>query len=86
MVFTTGCRGRSLLPVPGALPPPVSSLTLVSAELLLSHRLTPLSAAIFTAVFFPHHKGVITEALTTIADELGLGQWRVHLGAGWHWL
>jgi len=38
--------------VPGAPPCPPSSLTLVSAELFLSH-LTPLSAALYTAVFFP---------------------------------
>ena len=41
MVFTTGCRGISAL-APGAPPPPPSSLTLVSAELFLSHLLTPL--------------------------------------------
>ena len=42
MVFTTGCRGISA-PAPGAPPPPPSSLTLVSAELFLSHILSPLS-------------------------------------------
>jgi len=40
VVFSTGCRGISA-PVPGAPPPPSSSLTLVSAELFLSHILTP---------------------------------------------
>ena len=43
MIFTTGCRGISA-PAPGAPPPPPSSLTLVSAELFLSHILTPLSS------------------------------------------
>jgi len=38
MVFSIGCRGMSSL-APGALP----SLALVSAELFLSHSLTPLS-------------------------------------------
>jgi len=42
MVFTLGCRGTSA-PAPGVPPPPPSSLTLVSAELILSHSLTPLS-------------------------------------------
>ena len=38
--------GESLsAPAPGAPPPPPSSLTLVSAELFLSHLLTPLSLA-----------------------------------------
>jgi len=41
MVFSTGCRGFSAL-APGV-PPPPSSLTLVSAELFLLHNLTPLS-------------------------------------------
>ena len=39
MVFTMGCRGISA-PAPGAPPPPPSSLTLVSAELFLSHILS----------------------------------------------
>jgi len=42
MVFIIGCRAISA-PVPGASPPPPSSLTLVSAELFLSHILTVLS-------------------------------------------
>jgi len=41
MVFSTGCRGISA-PAPGAPPPSPSALTLVSAELLLSHCVTPL--------------------------------------------
>jgi len=43
MVFIMGCRGKLSAPVPGAPPPPPYSLTLVSAGLFLSHRLTPLS-------------------------------------------
>jgi len=42
MVFFMGCRRISAL-VPGAPSPPPYSLTLVSAELFLSHSLTPLS-------------------------------------------
>jgi len=42
MVFSTGCRGISA-PAPGALPHPPSSMTSVSAELFLSHILTPFS-------------------------------------------
>ena len=41
-VFFTGCRGISAL-APGATPPPALSLTLVSADLFLSHVLPPLS-------------------------------------------
>jgi len=51
MVFSTGCRGISA-PAPGAPPPPPSSLALVSAELFLSHRLTPLSSLLFYHSFF----------------------------------
>jgi len=47
VVFIMGCRGKISAPVPGAPPPPPSSLTLVSAELFLSHRLTPLSRLLF---------------------------------------
>jgi len=62
-------------------PPPPSSLTLVSAELFLSHILTPPFQQIF-----PLLKYVITEVLPPITDWLDLRQWRVCLSAGWHWL
>jgi len=54
MVFITGCKGRLSAPTFRAPPPPPpSSLTLVSAELFLSHRLTPLSSLPFhPRVFF----------------------------------
>jgi len=42
MVFSMGCKGISAL-VSGPHPPPPSSLTLLSAEIFLSHILTPLS-------------------------------------------
>jgi len=67
--------------------PPTSSLTLMSAKLFLSHRLTPLSSLPFHRSFFSspsslcYHRGA-----TTIADGFGLGQQCVHLRAGWHWL
>ncbi|XP_049649850.1 uncharacterized protein LOC126035357 [Accipiter gentilis] len=62
MVFTTGCRGISAL-VPGAPPPPPSSLTWVSAGLFLSHILTPLFRLLLRSRFFPLLKYVIPEAL-----------------------
>jgi len=47
-------RGNSLLQHLEHLLPPPSSVTLMSADLFLSHRLTPLSQLpFFTAVFFP---------------------------------
>jgi len=53
MVFSMSCKGRHSAPAPGSPPPPPSSLALVSAELFLSHRLTPLSSLPFLpAVFF----------------------------------
>ena len=59
MVFITGCGGVSA-PVPVAPPPPPSSLTLVSAELFLSHHLARLSFCSFV----PLLNSVIPEALT----------------------
>jgi len=52
MVFITACRGSSAL-APGAPPAPPSELTLVSAELFLSHCLTPLSQLLCHSRFFP---------------------------------
>jgi len=51
--------------VSGACPPPPSSLTLVSAELLLSHSLTPLSGCncCCAGFFSPLLKYVIPEVL-----------------------
>jgi len=51
MVFIMSCRGRLSAPASRA-PPPPSSLTLVSAELLLSHSLTPLSSLLSHRSFF----------------------------------
>jgi len=54
MVFITSCKGRVSAPTSRAPPPPPSSLTVVSAELFLSHRLTPLSRLPFSLQFvFP---------------------------------
>jgi len=89
MIFITSCKGRLTAPTFRAPPPPPpSSLTLVSAELFLSHRLTPLSTLPF------HHRGFFSSlsslcypsGTTTVANWLGLGQRRVRLRAGWHWL
>ena len=52
MVFCMGCRGISA-PAPGAPPPPPSSLTWVSAELFLSHALTPLFWLLLHSHFYP---------------------------------
>jgi len=50
--FIMSCKGRLAAPTFRAPPPPPSSLTLVSAELFLSHRLTPLSSLPFYQVLF----------------------------------
>jgi len=63
MVFIVSCKGKVSAPVSRAPPPPPSSLTLVSAELFLSYRLTPLSRLVYRCSFFPLLKYVIPEAL-----------------------
>jgi len=65
MVFSRGCRGISAL-APGAPPPSPSLLTLVSAELFLSHILTPLSCCKSPRFFFSLLKYVIPEALPSL--------------------
>ena len=52
MVFSMGCRGKVSALASWAPPLPPSSLTLVSAELFLSHSLTPLSRQPFHHSFF----------------------------------
>jgi len=53
LVFITSCKGRLSAPIFQAPPPPPpSSLTLVSAELFLSHHLTPLSNCCLNPEFF----------------------------------
>lgn len=49
MTFPLGCKG---VPAPGALPPSPPSLTLVSARLLLSHVLIPLSPLLLWNIFY----------------------------------
>jgi len=65
--------------------PSPSSLTLVSAELFLSHPLSPLSRLpFFSLQFFSPSLICYDRGTTTIADWLGLGQRRVCLRASWH--
>jgi len=85
MVFIMSCRRKLSTLAPGASPPPPSSLTLVSAELFLSHSLTPLSRTGSLQLFSPSYMCYHRSA-TTIADWLSLGQWWVLLRAGWHWV
>jgi len=61
MVCITGFRGKLPALTPGAPARPASSLTLVSAELLLTHHLTPLSCCRDFPP--PHLKHVVTEVL-----------------------
>jgi len=73
MVFITSCKGRVHAPTFQAPPPPPSSLILVSAELFLSHRLTPLSSPLFHLSFFlPLLNYVIPEALQPTLIGLAL--------------
>jgi len=63
-VFITSCKGRLSAPASRAPLPPLSSLTLVSAQLFLSYRLTLLSTLPLHHRFFvPLLKYVVTEAL-----------------------
>jgi len=50
--FITSYKGKLFAPASRAPPPPPSSLTLVSAELFLSHCLTPLSQLLSHHSFF----------------------------------
>jgi len=61
---------------------PPSALCLVSAELFLSHSLTPLSPL----PLHPRFSSLLKypRGAATVADRLGLGQWQVCLRAGWH--
>jgi len=64
-----------------------SSLTLVTAELFLSHHLTPLSQLpSHRRFFFFPFLNMLSQSTTIVADWLGLGQQRVRLRASWHWL
>jgi len=64
MVFITSCKGRLSAPTFWAPPSPSpSSLTLVSAELFLSHHLTPLSSLPF------HRRGFFFPFLTMLSQR-----------------
>jgi len=90
--WSSSCAARedSLLQHLEHLLHPHSSLTLVSAELFLSPVFTLLSCCschcTVMGLFFPPFLNTLSRGTTIIADGLGLGQWRVHLGASWHWL
>ena len=84
MVLSTGSRGISAR-VPEAHPPPPSSLTLLSAELFLSHILSPLSLLLLPSSFFPF-LNMLSLRLYYLHWWLSLGQQWVSLGGGWHWL
>ena len=68
-------------PAPGAPRTPPSALTLVSAFSLLSLAANALTQGLF----FPSSP-CYSRGATTVTDGLSLGQRRVCLGAGWHWL
>jgi len=73
MVCIMSCKGRLSAPASRAPPPPPSSLTLVSADLFLSHHLTPLSSLPFLRSFlFPLLNYVIIEALAPSLIGLAL--------------
>jgi len=79
-------QGKTLCSSISSTSSPSSSLTLVSAELLLSIHLTPLSNCRLTAVFSSSSLICYHRGTTTVADWLGLGQRWVRLRTGWHWL
>jgi len=91
MVCSMGCRGTSAL-APGEPPLAPSSLTLVSAELFLSHILTPLFWLLLHSSFFPLFQYIIPEALPpslmgsalassgSVLDPAGIGSIR-HRGS-----
>jgi len=79
MVFITSCKGRLSAPTFRAPPPPPpSSLTWVSAELFLSHSLTPLSSWLFhyRVFFLPFLNCVTTEVLPPLPIGLALASGR----------
>ena len=80
VVFSTGCRGIST-PVPGVPPLPPSALTLLSAELFLSHIVIPLFWMLLHSKFFSLLKHVITAVLPPLLMGLALpsGRWILEL-------
>jgi len=75
MVLIMGCRGKLSSPTFRAPPPPPpSSLTLVSAEFFLSHRLTPLPRLLFSPrVFFFLFLNMLPQRLPPSPTGLALG-------------
>ena len=61
MVFIMSCRVKISAPAPEAPPPPPSSQTLVSAELFLSHSLTPLSWMLLSSSIFPPFLNMLSQ-------------------------
>jgi len=77
IVFTMGCRGISAL-APGAHPPPLSSLTLVSAGLFLAYTHFSLLDAVVQQ-FLPLLKHVTTEMLPVPLMDSALASCRSFL-------
>jgi len=86
--FITSCKGRVSAPASQAPPPPSFFTDLgVCRAVSFTSSHSSLLTALLSHLFFPFLNMLSQRRYpTAVADWFGLGQRRVCLTAGWHWL